>query len=85
MEKARDFASRQIDFMSDFKHLRAYGPHAFGWMMRDLNADGVAGNAALATAEKGRQMIDRAARGLIELLQDVARFDLSLFDATETP
>lgn len=85
MEKARNFASRQSDFMSDFKHLRAYGPHAFGWMMRDLNADGVAGNAALATAEKGRQMIDRAARGLIELLEDVARFDLSLFDATETP
>ena len=54
-------------------------------MMRDLNEDGVAGNAALATAQKGREMIDRAARGLIELLQDVARFDLSLFDATRTP
>lgn len=85
MAKARDFASRQSEFISGFKHLRAYGPHAFGWMMRDLNEDGVAGNAALATAQKGREMIDRAARGLIELLQDVARFDLSLFEATRTP
>jgi creatinine amidohydrolase len=79
MSKARDFSSRQSDFIRDFKHLRAYGPHAFGWMMRDLNGEGVAGNAALATAEKGRQMIDRAARGLVELIEDAAAFDLSRF------
>ncbi|MCD2174045.1 creatininase family protein [Rhizobium sp. C4] len=84
MAKARDFPSRQSDFIRDFRHLRAYGPHAFGWMMRDLNADGVAGNAGLATAEKGQAMIDRAARGLIELLGDVARFDLSLFGPRAT-
>lgn len=85
MGRARDFPSRQSDFIRDFRYLRAYGPHAFGWMMRDLNADGVAGNAALATAEKGREMIDRAARGLIDLLRDVARFDLSLFDVKARP
>ncbi|HWU61249.1 MAG TPA: creatininase family protein [Ensifer sp.] len=84
MAKAQNFPSRQSDFIRDFRHLRAYGPHAFGWMMRDLNEDGVAGNAALATAEKGQEMIDRAARGLIELLHDVARFDLSLFDPKAT-
>lgn len=81
MAKARDFPSRQRAFIGDFTHLRAYGPHAFGWMMRDLNADGVTGNAALATAEKGEAMIERAARGFISLIEDVARFDLALFEA----
>lgn len=78
MEKARAFPSRQNDFISDFTHLRAYGPHAFGWKMQDLNADGVAGNAAAATAERGEQLIDHAVTGFIELLEDVDRFDLSL-------
>lgn len=81
MSKARDFPSRQHDFIHRFRHLRAYGPHAFGWKMQDLNADGVTGNAALATAEKGRIMVDRAARGLVELIEDVSRFDLSIFEA----
>ncbi len=85
MGKARDFSSRQSEFIRDFRHLRAYGPHSFGWMMRDLNPDGVAGNAALASAKKGWKMIDRAARGLIDLLYDVARFDLSLFAEQGSP
>lgn len=75
MAKARDFPSAQADFAARFTHLRAYGPHAFGWKMRDLNADGVTGNAAAATAELGRKLIDHAATGFVELLDDVHRFD----------
>ena len=78
MELAQNFTSRQTDYIRDFKHLRAYGPHAFGWKMSDLNADGVTGNASLATAEKGEAMIARAVAGFIELLEDVDRFDLGL-------
>lgn len=78
MEKAAHFPSRQSVFSKDFRHLRAYGPHAFGWKMRDLNEDGVAGNAAAATAERGEQLITHAISGFIELLEDVNRFDLSL-------
>lgn len=85
MTKARDFPSRQSAFIRDFTHLRAYGPHSFGWMMHDLNADGVAGNAALATAEKGEAMVERAARGLVALIEDVSRFDLALFEAKALP
>lgn len=77
MAKARDFPSAQEGFERDFAHLRAYGPHAFGWKMRDLSPDGVAGNAAGATAEAGEAILDHAARGFVELLGDVARFDLS--------
>jgi creatinine amidohydrolase len=85
MSRAKDFPSRQSDFIGEFHYLRAYGPHAFGWRMRDLNEQGVAGNAALATAEKGRIMIERAAQGMVGLLEDVSRFDLAIFEATSAP
>ncbi|TKT77608.1 creatininase family protein [Aquamicrobium sp. LC103] len=78
MSKARDFASAQSGFERDFKHLRAYGPHAFGWKMRDLNPEGVAGNAAAATREAGEAIIDHATLGFVELLRDMERFDLAL-------
>lgn len=79
MRKAGDFPSRQRQFARDFTHLRAYGPHAFGWMMRDLNPQGVAGNAARATAAAGERILDHAVNGFIELLQDVDRFDMGVF------
>ncbi len=44
MAKAEDFASLQARLTG--KHLRAYGPHSFGWMAQDLNPAGVTGNAA---------------------------------------
>jgi creatinine amidohydrolase len=80
MDRAMNFSSRQRDFERRFAHLRAYGPHAFGWTMSDLNPEGAAGNAAAATAEKGELIIDHAVQGLIALLNDVDAFDLSLFD-----
>ena len=82
MAKARDFPSRQSDFARDFTHLRAYGPHAFGWRMRDLSADGVAGNAAAASAEKGEALMAHAVKGFIKLLDDIDRFDLDLLAET---
>ena len=76
MTRAADFASAQSRYIDEFRHLRAYGPHAFGWKMSDLNPAGVAGNAAAATAEAGEAILDHAARGVLELLEDVARFEL---------
>jgi creatinine amidohydrolase len=81
MAAAHDFPSKQEIFTRDFKHLRAYGPHAFGWRMRDLNSEGAAGNAAIASAEKGERLIAHSILGLSELIDDVARFDLALFDS----
>ncbi|CCM77339.1 creatininase family protein [Rhizobium mesoamericanum] len=80
MSKARDFPSRQSDFAARFKHLRAYGPHAFGWKMSDLSTSGVAGNASLATAERGEALIAHSVNGLVELLQDVDTFDAAELD-----
>jgi creatinine amidohydrolase len=82
--KARDFPSAQSRFAADFSHLRAYGPHAFGWMMSDLNPDGAAGNAEAATAEKGEALLAHAVKGLVELVEDVDRFDVGVFSTVES-
>jgi creatinine amidohydrolase len=79
MAKARHFPSRQGEFTRRFKHLSAYGPHAFGWKMSDLNPEGVAGNAAAATAERGEALLAHAVNGIIELFQDVKAFDVGDF------
>ncbi|MGY6708760.1 MAG: creatininase family protein [Rhizobiaceae bacterium] len=77
MKKARDFPSAQSRFARDFQHLRAYGPHAFGWKMGDLSKDGVVGNAAAASAEVGERILDQAVAGLAALMADVERFDMA--------
>jgi len=81
MDKAEDFASLQSDLIRDNAHLRAYGPHAFGWTMRDLNPKGACGNALAATAETGRKLIEHSVTGLFELLRDVHEFDMERFDS----
>lgn len=77
-DKAANFPSRQTDFAARFRHLRAYGPHAFGWKMSDLNSQGATGNAAAATAERGERLLAHATAGLAELLEDVNAFDVAV-------
>lgn len=72
-----DFPSLQGEMEREFRHLRAYGPHAFGWAAQDLNPTGAVGDPRASSAEKGRAAIDHAAAGFVELLEEVARFDLS--------
>ena len=48
-------------------------------MMSDLSPEGVAGNAAAASAEAGHRIIDHSVAGFVELLLDVDRFDLAHF------
>jgi creatinine amidohydrolase len=74
-EAIRDFPSRQRDFVERFTYLRAYGPHAFGWKMSDLNPDGAAGKASRASAAKGEALLAHAVTGLCELLSDMAQFE----------
>lgn len=79
MAKAQNFDSNQRLYIETYKHLRAYGPHAFGWKMSDLNRLGVVGDASRATAEAGEKFIAHSLKGIIELLEDVDRFDCSVF------
>ncbi|MBO6895083.1 MAG: creatininase family protein [Roseibium sp.] len=77
MDLARDFVSEQQSYLTEFKHLRGHGKAQYGWKAQDLNPSGALGNAANATAEKGRLSLDHAANGFIDLLKDVHAFDLA--------
>ncbi|MGL4490161.1 MAG: creatininase family protein [Rhizobiaceae bacterium] len=80
MKDARDFPSLQYEMNRTAKHLRAYGPHAFGWMATDLNPTGVTGHAKQGDAFNGQRMVDHAAERFAELLDDVMNFDVTRFD-----
>ena len=71
-----EFVSRGVAMEREFKRLRATARISFGWMSEDLSASGAMGNAALATADKGKAFIHHSAKAFVELLQDVARFEL---------
>lgn len=76
MEKAEDFRSQQLELLKDFQHLRFHAaPARIGWQAQDLHPSGAVGNAARATAERGRLILDHQARLFVALLEEVARFD----------
>ena len=56
MAAARAHPNLQRDLTERYEHLRAYGPHAFGWKMQDLSVSPVRQETpAAATAEKGER------------------------------
>ena len=75
MEHAADFRSSQLGFIEEFAHLRAHGPAQFGWKAQDLNPAGTVGKASLATADKGRAVVDHQAAAFVALCKDVHAFD----------
>ncbi len=83
MTQARDFHSTSQDRAAQYPILGNGRSAKLGWQMQDYNPAGAAGNAAAATAEKGRAVIDAAGLQLALLLQEVAR--LSLTTLVEKP
>lgn len=77
MGKAENFVSNVARAEKEFSLLRHTGTHAFAWMAGDLNPHGVVGEAALATAEKGRLTAEHQADGFITLLKDVRKARLA--------
>ncbi|WP_319412902.1 creatininase family protein [uncultured Cohaesibacter sp.] len=73
MEKAGDFASRQQGMVEQNRHLHFYGRKSLGWMATDLNREGVVGNASLASAKKGRALIDHIAGQFVVYAREVAK------------
>ncbi|RCL02482.1 MAG: creatinine amidohydrolase [Candidatus Tokpelaia sp. JSC161] len=76
MDKAEDFYNQQRMLEDEFTHLRAYGKHAFGWMMHDINPQGAAGNARGANAKDGEKIISHVTKELIDLLRDIRDFNI---------
>lgn len=77
MEEARDFVPNSIAYAKEYTQLRVTGFTSMAWIAEDNHPEGVAGEAHLATAEKGRQAVEFQTDRFIELLADVAKFPLS--------
>src|ERR1700730_5146677 len=73
----KNFAPASTAMAREFKQLRAGEPVGFGWMSQDLTPSGAIGDATLAAAAKGEAALAHGARAFVELLEDVARFDLA--------
>jgi len=71
MAKAENFPSRVVEAEREFDLLRQTGRHAFAWVAGDLNLHGVVGNAAAATADKGRATAKFQAEGFVRLLRNI--------------
>jgi creatinine amidohydrolase len=75
--QAVNFPSSTIGLAQEAKLLGIDRPASFAWMTQDLHASGAAGDASLATAEKGEAALAHGARAFVELLREVDRFDLA--------
>ena len=71
MTQARDFHSSSQDRAEKFRLLGDGRSAKLGWQMQDYNAQGAVGNAAAATAEKGRALLGAAGRSLAQLLLEI--------------
>lgn len=77
MAQAQNFRSTSQDRAAAYAILGNGRSAKLGWQMQDYNPQGAAGNAAAATADKGRQVVDAAGRAFALLLQEVAQLPLS--------
>jgi creatinine amidohydrolase len=81
MDAIANFRSLGIAMEHDYRWLSTQRPAPFAWQAQDLHPSGATGNATLASADKGEQLIDQGAQAFIELLEDVDRFDVRLLSA----
>lgn len=77
MGQANNFEPYSVAMEAEFKRLRANHPVGFAWASEDLSRTGAMGDARGATAAKGEAAADFGAHAFIELLEDVAAFDLA--------
>jgi creatinine amidohydrolase len=83
-----DFRPRSIAMEKQYRWLSAHRPVPFAWQAQDLHPSGAAGDATLASAEKGERLLDHGAQAFCELLADVDKFDaatLSTAPQSNTP
>jgi creatinine amidohydrolase len=86
MSQARDFASSAQTRSQQFPILGNGKSAKLAWQTQDYNPSGAVGNAAHATAEKGRAAVDAAGRALAQLLAEVDRLPPdTLVNSTNLP
>ena len=73
---AENFVPASVAIERDHARLRPGRPTGFGWMAQDLSPAGAMGDASAATAAKGEACAAHGAAAFIELLREVAAFEL---------
>jgi creatinine amidohydrolase len=76
MERAENFVPVTVQVEREGE-LLGHGAAYFGWQAQDLHPAGVCGNAAGATAKLGRELVERAATGLVRLVQEISNYPTS--------
>lgn len=78
MSRAEDFVSIAARDEQQFRYLRPTGAfgHVYSWIASDINPSGAVGNAAIATAEKGRLIVEANVKGMLEMLAEVVAMPL---------
>jgi creatinine amidohydrolase len=71
MAQAQNFASTSEERSKRFAILGNGKSAKLGWQIQDYNAAGAVGDAAAATAEKGRAVLDAAGRALAQTLAEI--------------
>jgi len=77
MAQARDFKSTSQERAAAYPVLGNGSSAKLGWAMQDYNAQGAAGNAAAATAQKGAALLEAAGSQLALLLSELSSLPLS--------
>jgi len=85
MAQAQNFYSTAQDRAQKFAILGNGKSAKLGWQMQDYNPAGAVGNAAAASAEKGRALVAAAGLGLARLLAEIDQLPLSTLVAGATP
>jgi creatinine amidohydrolase len=75
-DRIANFRPGQLDLAAEYKLLTYTGTSALAWQTQDIHPSGAVGDASDSDAERGRKVVDHAARKLAELLAEVARFPL---------
>jgi creatinine amidohydrolase len=77
MTQAQNFMSTSEDRSQAYAILGNGKSAKLGWQMQDYNAAGAVGNAANASAEKGRLVLDAAGQALAQMLSELHQLPMS--------
>lgn len=71
LDRLADFRSAAEDVAGAYRELRVEGPVGLGWMAEDLGPSGATGNAAAASEQVGRRLLERVAGRLATAIAEL--------------
>lgn len=67
------------------EHLGLLGPIPFTWVTADISATGAIGDPSLATAERGREIVELSVEKIARALEEICRFEMPSPAGAGTP